>query len=189
MKIKNLLFSISAVSGIIVIVFIVLGTFRVILSNNLTKKEIFSLVVKHEELFRSVLVEITESELDVKYISTTQKSKLYDPENAYLEGLYIRRDISTYENYNNDTISKAMKLKGLRSISVRSNIVEFDCGGSGFGSASSDYGFFYTEEENIVDDMGLVQEGNGWLIREENGDNWYYTERIIENFYYYEAHY
>ena len=188
MKRKKLLTSVSVISVVVILIIIVLVSFRGILSNKLSKKEILSLVITHEEMLKSVVVEINESQSDIQYISTTQKAKISDPEYVKLKGLYTIIN-SIYRRINNEVFSKAMKIKGLRSISVGSSIVEFHCGGSGFGSAGSNYGFFYTEEENIIDDMGLVREGNGWLTREENGDNWYYTERITENFYYYEAHY
>jgi len=78
---------------IVIILFVIaLGLFRVILSNNLSKEEIFSLVKKNEVMLRSVLVEITESQQEINYISTTQKTRIYNPEYVNLEGLYIIRD-------------------------------------------------------------------------------------------------
>ena len=189
MKRKKLLVSISVISVVIILFVVVIGLFSVILSNNLSKKEIFTLVEKNEELLRSVLAEITESQQEIKYVSTTKKTRIYNPEYVNLEGLYIIRENGIYERINNDVFQKAMSIKGLFSISVRNNIVEFSCGGRGFGSASSNYGFSYTENESTMSSRGFIPEGNGWILREENGDNWYYTERIVGNFYYYEEHY
>jgi len=195
---KKLLISILLLLMVIIVYVIVilansfdslLGRFNGALSNNLNKNQIFSTVVEHEELLMSVLTEIANSQLDIEYISTTQKSKIYNPEYADLNGLYIRRDDSIYESIRNSSFDKVMNIKGLRSISVRKYTVDFNCGGSGFGSATSYYGFYYTEDKSILDGRGFEQKGNGWLLKEENGDNWYYTERIIENFYYYEEHY
>jgi len=189
MKREKLLVSISVISVVIILFAILIGLFSAILSNNLSKKEIFSLVEKNEELLRSVLVEITESQPEIKYISTTQKTRIYNPDYVNLEGLYIIRDNGIYERITNDVLQKAMNIKGLCSISVRNDIVEFSCGGRGFGSASSYYGFSYTVNENTMSSRGFIPEGNGWLLREENGDNWYYTERIVDGFYYYEENY
>ena len=94
-----------------------------------------------------------------------------------------------YENIHNDMFDEVMKLKGLISISISSDTVEFNCGGRGFGSASSYYGFYYTENERKMEDSGLTPKGDGWVWREADGDNWCYTEKITENFYYYEEHY
>jgi len=162
---------------------------RFSLSNHLSKNKIVSLVIKNEELLKAVLEEIAKSQIDIEYISSTQKSRIYNLEYRNLEGLYIMRGDSVYEIISNDIFDNAMKIEGLLSISIRENYVNFYCGGSGFGSASSYYGFYYSENDRIMEDIELTQKGAGWEKREVDGDNWYYIEKIIDNFYYYEEHY
>jgi hypothetical protein len=92
-----------------------------------------------------------------------------------------------------DIIKSVKKLKGLDEITVKDDIINFDCGGSGFGSSTSYYGFYYTKNENLTAIWccggAVVPDGKGWSWKESNGDNSYYTEKISDNFYYYEAHF
>jgi len=85
---------------------------------------------------------------------------------------------------------KAYAIKGISYISVEEKIIEFGCGGSGFGSGTSYYGFYYTTDDNMTAIWcagPVVPDGRGYSWTEENGDNRYYTEKICDCFYYYEA--
>lgn len=82
----------------------------------------------------------------------------------------------------------------INEISDNGEIVDFSCGGAGFGPSTSYVGFYYTSDHNMraiwcspPDEEGLIPRGEGFEWWEENGDNYYYTEHICGNFYYYEA--
>ena len=89
----------------------------------------------------------------------------------------------------------AFENKGfIQDISDEDTVVDFYCGGSGFGSATSYVGFYYTPDHNMLamwcaptESSPLVPSGNGYAWNQPDGDNWYYTEHICGNFYYYEA--
>ena len=78
---------------------------------------------------------------------------------------------------------------------IGKGFVDFDCGGSGFGSATSYCGFYYSDDDNMTEiwcapsGVSLSKSGSGYEWHEENGDNTYYTENICGHFYYYEASY
>lgn len=73
--------------------------------------------------------------------------------------------------------------------------VDFECGGSGFGSETSYCGFYYSADDNMTEiwcapsGVSLSESGSGYEWHEKNGDNTYYTENICGHFYYYEASY
>lgn len=84
----------------------------------------------------------------------------------------------------------------IKDISVNDDVIDFSCGGAGFGSATSYVGFYYTPNNDISDFLyappstdELISVGNGFEWNEENGDNRFYTESICDNFYYYELSY
>lgn len=93
------------------------------------------------------------------------------------------RDFSAFEN--NGVI---------KEITAGKTVVEFYCGGAGFGSGTSYVGFYYTPDNDMTalwcapssPDL-LNPSGNGFEWREPDGDNRYYTEHICGDFYYYEA--
>lgn len=96
------------------------------------------------------------------------------------------------ENNFDDTLS----IKGIKDIKFKDEAIDFYCGGSGMGSETSYYGFYYSENDepigmfggtNISGSFELTPEGNGYIYREENSDNSFYTEKIISGFYYYES--
>lgn len=73
-------------------------------------------------------------------------------------------------------------------------VVEFYCGGAGFGSATSYVGFYYSPDNSMTgvwcappSESSLIPSGDGFLWEESDGDNRYYTEHICGSFYYYEA--
>lgn len=70
-------------------------------------------------------------------------------------------------------------------------IVEFAIGSSGFGSAASYTGFYYSPEDVPLGFQGavldLTESARGWTWQEETGDNRQTIEKICENWYWYEA--
>ena len=78
---------------------------------------------------------------------------------------------------------------------IKFGFVDFDCGGSGFGSETSYCGFYFSDDDNMTEiwcapsGVSLSKSGSGYEWHEENGDNTYYTENICGHFYYYEASY
>ncbi len=104
----------------------------------------------------------------------------------------IIEDISA--NNFDDTLS----IKGIQEVSSRNGMIDFYCGGKGVGSATSYYGFYYSESDEpigafagvgLIGNFELTPDGRGYSYREENSDNIYYTEKITEKFYYYESHF
>ena len=87
--------------------------------------------------------------------------------------------------------TRSARLLTVRSVHPTPHLIEYRCGASGFGSATSYYGFYYAPD-GTMDQLWcagtpLIPQGNGWLYEEKNGDNRYYTEEITDGFYYYEA--
>lgn len=86
--------------------------------------------------------------------------------------------------------------QGVRKIAVVDGTVDFYCGGSGVGSETVYYGFYY-RADSTPDAVfcgtrfgaagDLQPAGEGFVIRTE--DNLYYTQPIGGGFYYYEAHF
>ena len=82
----------------------------------------------------------------------------------------------------------------IKDVKVTASVVEFSCGGSGIGSATSYVGFYYTPDNDMTalwcapsSADSLTPSGNGFAWKEPHGDNRYYTEHICGNFYYYKA--
>ncbi len=69
------------------------------------------------------------------------------------------------------------------------DIVTFAAGATGWASETSYYGFYYSVKDEPWLDENMIQEGDGWLWQEQDGDNSRYTEKIIDNWYYYEMHF
>ena len=73
--------------------------------------------------------------------------------------------------------------------------VDFSCGGSGFGSQTNYWGFFYSETDNLlavwcaITDGRSEKDGEGRIWYEPNSDNTYYVQHICSHFYYYYAHF
>lgn len=100
------------------------------------------------------------------------------------------------DDIKNNNFDASKGLDGINKIVTSEDIIEFSCGGAGFGPSTAYCGFYYTEDDNITaiwcapeSETDLVPYENGFLYEQENGDNRYYTEKICENFYYYEAAY
>lgn len=122
-------------------------------------------------------------------MGTPTKQEIFDLVNE--NSIAILEDIKNYDFDNTE------KLKGIKAISPHEGFIDFYCGGAGIGSATSYYGFYYSENnaidamQNIEYPMGgeLNPDGNGYLWKERDGDNKFYVEKIMDKFYYYESHY
>lgn len=93
--------------------------------------------------------------------------------------------------------SDVQKLRGVKEVTGGNDVLDVYCGGSGFGSATNYYGFYYSPSNkplvvwcgHISENNSLLPDGKGYSLKNPNDDNWYYTERIRENFFYYEIHF
>ena len=67
--------------------------------------------------------------------------------------------------------------------------VEFLTKGSGLGPVTTYEGFYYSENNAPVGFQGVeldfIQDGDGWIWRESNGDNCNQTERITEHWFWF----
>ena len=112
-------------------------------------------------------------------------------------------EICAYVRENEKTIIDCIKTKDyaavknsniVKEISFGHKYIEFDCGGAGFGSATSYCGFYFSEEDDMTaiwcgptDNEPLQKSGNGYMWKQKDGGNTYYTENICGHFYYYES--
>lgn len=86
------------------------------------------------------------------------------------------------------------EIPGIQNVYCYDNgVVDFYCGGKGFGPSTSYYGFFYSATDDPASwEKGVCQAdelepcGNGYLWQQKNGDNWY-VEEIGTHFFYYAA--
>lgn len=102
------------------------------------------------------------------------------------------------EDIQEKDFSDTEKLQGVQEIYTDTEIIDVYCGGAGFGSSTSYYGFYYSPDGMPKNSWGgtsfgspeqLKPDGDGFSIKYSNDDNCYYTEKIRDNFYYYEAHF
>ena len=129
---------------------------------------------------------------------------------CYLVNLFddslSKREIFTLVNKNHELINECIEsgdfsnieeLKGVKSVTGENDVLDVYCGGSGFGSATNYYGFYYSPSNkplvvwcgHVSDSNRLSPEGKGYSIINSNDDNRYYTEKIRDNFFYYESHF
>lgn len=119
-----------------------------------------------------------------------------------VEGLYIHiSDPSlggSFKEIDNELLESVLNKKPIREISCHEEGVSFYCGGTGIGSATNYYGFYYSFDGLPKDywcgtsfgSPGMLKpDGDGFSIKNSNDDDYYYTEKITDNFYYYEAHF
>ena len=106
------------------------------------------------------------------------------------EGLLLR-----YIEKRDDDILKNQPI--IEQIRTNDTYIDFSCGGSGFGSETSYWGFYYSESDDLSAlcpassfKQELRKSGNGYVWEESwqnsRGDNTYYVEPIVDHFYYYE---
>ncbi len=88
---------------------------------------------------------------------------------------------------------KLKALKGVESVFVDDDYIEFFCGGNVIGPGTHYYGFFYDINGDLKDSAspgeGWMADGKGFRWTEPDGDNEFYIEKIIEGFFYYEGHF
>ena len=103
------------------------------------------------------------------------------------------------EDIRENDFTDTEKINGVKEVYSDTDVIDVYCGGTGIGSATSYYGFYYSSDDLPKDawcgsNFGrtsdeLKPEGDGFVIEYSNSDNCYYTEKIRDNFYYYEAHF
>lgn len=102
------------------------------------------------------------------------------------------------DDINEKNFTNTENLKGVQDVYSDTEIIDVYCGGTGLGSATSYYGFYYSPDgmpKNSWCGSGfgnleaLQPDGDGFSIKNSNDDNCYYTEKIRDNFYYYESHF
>ena len=92
------------------------------------------------------------------------------------------------------TIEQFENVDVVRSVSRNRDVVDFGCGGAGFGPDTTYVGFFYSADHDLAgawcgpsDASQLQPSGKGFEWRQPDGDNRYYVEHICGEFYYYKA--
>jgi len=172
----------------------------------LSKEEIIKLVNDNIDLLNKVPDEIKKIDKQGFFISTTDKRPIEyeippDTSSTVFEdinGLYMEvideDDNVSFTSLKNDIFSGVFDIDGVMGIdfwySEEHFSVTFNCGGTGFGNATSDFGFYYAEDNLPVcmygSDELMARSGDGWTWQDEkNSNNIYYTERITENWFYY----
>lgn len=172
-----------------------------------SKDDIFEYVQAESKIILDVIEEVDslENEYGTQGFGPQVESISHTDIYTYIdevEGLYIYiKDPSLggfYKEIDNEFLESVLNKKPIQEISRHEEGVSFFCGGRGFGSATSYYGFYYSSDGSPKDywcgtSFGspeqLKPDGDGFSIKYSNNDNCYYTEKIIDNFYYYEAHF
>ena len=175
--------------------------------DSLSKKEIFEYVQLESKVILDVIneVESLEKEYGTQGFGPHVESISHTDIYTYIEeveGLYIYMSDPSlggfYKEIDNELFESVLNKKSIQEISRHEEGVSFYCGGTGFGSATSYYGFYYSFDGTPKDywcgtSFGspeqLKPDGDGFSIKYSNDDNCYYTEKIMDNFYYYEAHF
>jgi len=194
----------TAVFALIIVFACITNTSCASLDDHLSKEEIIKAVNDNIDLLNEVPDEIKKLNKEYLFISTTDRRPIEDeipvassvPED--INGLYLEvideDDNVSFTSLKNDIFSSVFDIDGVMGIdfwdSEEHFSVTFDCGGTGFGSATSDFGFYYAEDNVPIclygSDEPLARSGDGWTWQdEENSDNIYYTERITDNWFYY----
>ncbi len=88
------------------------------------------------------------------------------------------------------------QIDGVIEISTYQGCVDLWCGGFGLGSATSYYGIFFSEKDDLFAVLiscgssdQLKPDGAGFRYEQTGGDNRYYVEPLGNHYFYYEAHY
>ena len=148
-----------------------------------SKEEIISYVRVNSELITDVVDEIVNLEKEHNTsgfwhdISTIGHSKI----NTYVDevkGLYIYVN-NEYKEIDNKLLESVLNKKPVHNIWLEDGAIYFYCGGSGFGSATNYYGFYYS----------FSGDPQYLFHNYPDRDDRYYTQIILDNFFYYEEHY
>jgi len=90
---------------------------------------------------------------------------------------------------------QAKRPEGVQKISVVDGTVEFSCGGTGTGTDTVYFGFYYSLDGKpdavcrgvrFAAAKNIRPGGQGFVVQNGQGGQ-YYTQHIVGNFYYYEA--
>lgn len=172
-----------------------------------SKNDIFKYVETDSEIILQVIEEVDslENEYGTQGFGPHVEGIGHTDINTYIDevdGLYIYiSDPSlggSFKDIDNELLESVLNKKPIYEISRHEEGISFYCGGTGFGSATSYYGFYYSFDGTPKDywcgtefgSPGLLKpDGEGFSIKNSNDDNYYYTEKITDNFYYYEAHF
>lgn len=182
-----------------------------LLKGYLSKQEIIKVVKENQDLLDRVPDEIKNLSYPSCAISTTEKISIErqlspyndnDKDNSNyrdIQGLYLQivneDGSNSFFSLRNDVLSEVLNISGVMEIDTSASdnrfFISFDCGGKGFGSVMTYYGFYYTQDDLPIgwggEDVDLAQNSTGWTLKEsEDSDNIYYTERITDNWFYYE---
>ena len=110
--------------------------------------------------------------------------------------LFVKHEEAIQSAVNSENFDKIEKIRGIQSVYIYDDYIDFSCGGSGFGPSTHYYGFFYSADDNLLAWNGgmcspneLYENGQGYTYQQTNGDDMYYVEKIVDHFFYYEAHY
>jgi hypothetical protein len=168
-----------------------------------SKDMIIKAVKDNQALLNKVPAEIKGLDDYAMYISIVRKEPINEhPPSSQatkigkgIEDLYlltIRNGVFIYSGLQNDVLSEALEITGVRGIKEGESdtrfFVFFDCNGP-FDNMVCSCGFYYSEDNRPVgwkgSDYGdeLTPDGNGWKTESEI-DN-YYTEKIADNWFYF----
>ena len=92
--------------------------------------------------------------------------------------LFIKNEDEIISAVNSRNFDNIEKINGIQSIYVSDDYIDFSCGGSGFGSSTHYYGFFYSVSDNLLAWNGggwpaneLYECGQGFKYQQTGGDN------------------
>ena len=111
--------------------------------------------------------------LSFAFVLTSCSGNLTDKSD--IVSLYQKNEDTFLQAARNGDYSSVEGISGVRKVLVREEYVDVQCGGTGFGSNTHYYGIFYSADD--VKDK-LVEQSDGYLYQEENGDNRYYIEPL-----------
>lgn len=108
--------------------------------------------------------------------------------------MYVKNEEAFLNAAATGDFSALGEIRGVEKVHVDKECVDFQCGGSGFGSNTQYYGIFYSKADNKCAVVGgsflkLEPENNGYRWKESDGDNEYYVEPLGNHFFYYEEKY
>lgn len=113
---------------------------------------------------------------------------------SQISSLVNKNETILREDINNNNFERSLQIKGISNVNSSRSIIIFSCGGAGFGSATSYYGFCYVTNDSEINglwgnNVHLYKDGDGYSYSQSDGDNYFYIEKICKNFFYYEEHY
>lgn len=143
----------------------------------------------------------------------TMNGKTYEIADYYPEDLSEKEAILRYVRTHEGLLLRYVEKRDdailanqpiIHDIKIMEACIDFSCGGSGFGSQTAYWGFYYSESDDLsalcpapsngkTYEQELRKMGEAYLWKEawqdSHGDNTYYVEPITGHFYYYEIHF